>query len=83
MIMLICSAIWAIVLLAAYFWTGIGATQLWGVQGRYMCPVIMIGSLLFALSDKIHSANSAKYIPAFCMFIMIVAFMNIVQIQWV
>lgn len=83
MIMLICSAIWAIVLLAAYFWTGIGATQLWGVQGRYMCPVIMIGSLLFALSDKIYSANSAKYVPAFCMFVMIVAFMNIVQIQWV
>ncbi len=82
-IMLICSAIWAVILLAAYLWTGIGATQLWGVQGRYMCPVIMIGSLLFALSDKIYSKNSAKFIPVFCMFIMIVAFMNIVQTQWV
>ncbi len=82
-IMLICGVIWAGILLAAYLWTGVGAARLWGVQGRYMCPVIMIGSLFVALNDKLYSRNSVKYIPTFCMFIMIVAFMNIIQIQWV
>lgn len=82
-ILLICSAIWASILLAAYFWTGIGATQLWGVQGRYMCPVIMVGSLGLALSDKIKSEIRGKYIPAFCMFILLVAFLRIIQIQWI
>lgn len=81
----ICLLLWGCILIAAYFWTEIGSTYIWGIQGRYICSIIMTGAIVLALRH--HNFNNKKvdgrYVAAYCMVIMTVAFLKIVQMQWV
>lgn len=81
---LICLLIWGSVLIAAYFWTGIGNTYIWGIQGRYICPIIMIGIVTLALkSQNYNKIKEGRYIMVYCMAMVMVAFLNVMQMQWV
>lgn len=79
----ICLVMWGSVILVAYFWSGIGATDLWGIQGRYMCPVIMIAAIIFAMrKEERKRIAEERYIPAMCLGILCVGFICIFQLQW-
>ncbi len=81
---LICSFIWGSILIVAYFWTNIGNPYIWGIQGRYICSIIMIGTVILALRSQNHNKiKEGRYIMAYCMAIMMVAFFKIIQIQWI
>ncbi len=80
---LTCAALWGSVLLALYLCTPIGADYIGGVQGRYMCPVIMMGAVIMALLQIVNIKTEGKFVSVYCMFIMVIAFFDIIQIQWI
>lgn len=81
-IMLIAFMIWISIIVVGYTWTTIGASALWGINPRYMIPILPLMGLAISIGNDRTNKVVDVFMPAIMILFFAKGMISLVTVYW-